>query len=183
MPKACGSCKATDKHLTACGQCLKQLYCSKDCQRRDWTVHKESCFTKNERKVQRQAVRDTTVKECQFCKKTEKAGEDIKLSACARCRAVRYCSAEHQRLDWPDHKKVCVNAGASKTNAPRKLLPAQVKIKQELVNAARCHRAGDRVGEGMAYGNLGLAFDSLGQFEKAVEYHNKHVAIAKELGR
>jgi hypothetical protein len=35
----------------------------------------------------------------------------------------------------------------------------------------------------MAYGNLGIAFKSLGQFEKAVEYHNKCLAIAKEKGR
>jgi tetratricopeptide (TPR) repeat protein len=29
---------------------------------------------------------------------------------------------------------------------------------------------------------LGNSFDSLGQFEKAVEYHQKHFAIAKEVG-
>ena len=26
---------------------------------------------------------------------------------CSRCRLVKYCSAEHQRLDWEEHKRVC----------------------------------------------------------------------------
>ena len=36
--------------------------------------------------------------------------------------------------------------------------------------------------EGTAYGNLGNAFDSLGNFQKAIEYHEKHLKIAKEVG-
>ncbi|KAJ3812651.1 hypothetical protein EV368DRAFT_37645 [Lentinula lateritia] len=27
---------------------------------------------------------------------------------CSQCRLVRYCSLDHQRRDWPEHKKVCV---------------------------------------------------------------------------
>lgn len=30
-----------------------------------------------------------------------------KLSVCARCKVVYYCSPYHQRLDWPTHKLVC----------------------------------------------------------------------------
>ena len=41
---------------------------------------------------------------------------------------------------------------------------------------------GDRAGEGMAYGNLGIAFDSQGDFNKAIEYHTLDLAIAKEVG-
>ncbi|XP_006462862.1 hypothetical protein AGABI2DRAFT_186698 [Agaricus bisporus var. bisporus H97] len=29
---------------------------------------------------------------------------------CGRCKLVRYCSEQHQRLDWPEHKRVCVKA-------------------------------------------------------------------------
>jgi hypothetical protein len=29
---------------------------------------------------------------------------------CSKCRAKHYCSAEHQRSDWKEHKKVCVSA-------------------------------------------------------------------------
>ena len=40
---------------------------------------------------------------------------------------------------------------------------------------------GDRAGEG-AYGNLGIAYQSLGDFQKAIEYHEKRLKIAKEIG-
>ena len=36
---------------------------------------------------------------------------------------------------------------------------------------------GDRAGEGMAYGNLGIAYQSRGDYAKAIEYH-----VAKEGG-
>ena len=41
---------------------------------------------------------------------------------------------------------------------------------------------GDRAGEGRAYGNLGLAYQSLGDYQKAIEYHEKRLKIAKESG-
>ncbi|XP_066016128.1 tetratricopeptide repeat protein 28-like [Pocillopora verrucosa] len=41
---------------------------------------------------------------------------------------------------------------------------------------------GDKRGEGNAYGNLGTAYDILGDFKKAIEYHNLHLKIAKEVG-
>ena len=40
----------------------------------------------------------------------------------------------------------------------------------------------DRAGEGEAYGNLGIAYDRLGDFQKATEYHKRHVKISKEVG-
>ena len=41
---------------------------------------------------------------------------------------------------------------------------------------------GDRAGEGEAYGNLGIAYFSQGDFAKAIEYHTQDLAVAKELG-
>ena len=41
---------------------------------------------------------------------------------------------------------------------------------------------GDRGGEGGAYGNLGNAYQSLGDYRKAIEYHEKHLKIATEIG-
>ena len=41
---------------------------------------------------------------------------------------------------------------------------------------------GDRAGEGRAYGSLGNAYQSQGDFAKAIEYHTHCLAIAKEVG-
>ena len=41
---------------------------------------------------------------------------------------------------------------------------------------------GDRAGEGKAYGNLGNAYDSLGDSQKAIEYHKERLTIAVEIG-
>ena len=41
---------------------------------------------------------------------------------------------------------------------------------------------GDRAGEGAVYRNLGNAYDSQGDFSKAIEYHAQHLALAKEVG-
>ena len=40
----------------------------------------------------------------------------------------------------------------------------------------------DRAGEGRAYGNLGNAYKLLGDYQKAIEYHEKDLKIAKEIG-
>ena len=32
---------------------------------------------------------------------------------CSRCKLVKYCSAEHQRLDWEEHKRVCVKPASA----------------------------------------------------------------------
>ena len=47
---------------------------------------------------------DCLVKEggCPLC------GRTIDLKACSRCKQVKYCCRDHQRLDWKlGHKKVC----------------------------------------------------------------------------
>jgi len=40
----------------------------------------------------------------------------------------------------------------------------------------------DRAGEANCYGNLGNAYDSLGDFRKAIEYSEKGLDIAREIG-
>ena len=41
---------------------------------------------------------------------------------------------------------------------------------------------GNRGGERIAYGCLGNASQSLGDFQKAIKYHEKHLKIAIEIG-
>ena len=45
-----------------------------------------------------------------------------------------------------------------------------------------CLVLGDKHGEGSAYGSLGNAYFSLGDFKKAIEYYNLDLKIAKEVG-
>ena len=90
------------------------------------------------------------------------------------------------KADWPNHKLTCsgrkggtAHPQAKKTKS---LHPAQKEIQELTVAAMRCARAGDRVGEGRAYCDLGAAYLELGQFHKAVEFHRKGLDIAQELG-
>jgi CHAT domain-containing protein len=39
----------------------------------------------------------------------------------------------------------------------------------------------DRLGEGASLGNLGLAYDALGDYAQAIEYHQQSLAIAREI--
>ena len=39
-----------------------------------------------------------------------------------------------------------------------------------------------RFEEGCVYCNLGNAYHSLGDFQRAIEYHEKHLSIAKDVG-
>ena len=41
---------------------------------------------------------------------------------------------------------------------------------------------GDQTGERRAYGNLGNAYWSLGDYRRAIEYHEEHLRIAKNSG-
>ena len=41
---------------------------------------------------------------------------------------------------------------------------------------------GDRLGEGTSLGNLGIAYYSLGEYRKAIEYHEQHLEISREIG-
>ena len=41
---------------------------------------------------------------------------------------------------------------------------------------------GDQRGEGGAYGSLGIAYRSVGDYRKATDNHEKHLKIAKEIG-
>ena len=58
----------------------------------------------------------------------------------------------------------------------------QKQVQELVVAAMRCAQAGDRSGEAIAYSNLGNAYYRLGQFDKAIEFHHKHLNIALGVG-
>ncbi|WP_141705407.1 tetratricopeptide repeat protein, partial [Microcystis aeruginosa] len=41
---------------------------------------------------------------------------------------------------------------------------------------------GDRQGEANSLGSLGIAYRSLGQYQKAIEFYQQSLTIAKEIG-
>jgi tetratricopeptide (TPR) repeat protein len=57
-----------------------------------------------------------------------------------------------------------------------------VAIECYTLDLAIAKEVGDRAGEAAAYGNLGRAYLSQGDYAKAIEYHGKRLAIEKEVG-
>merc|ERR1740115_627868 len=133
-----------------------------------------------ERKLRKKIARQTTVKDSYVCKKTA-ASTGAPLLSCAKCRAVRYCSSACQKAHWKVHKHECREMKEKKAAKP-KLNDYQKECQRALVDALQCQRRGDRAGEGRAYCTLGNAYHDLGQFERAVEFHSKDLAIALEVG-
>ena len=59
----------------------------------------------------------------------------------------------------------------------------QGNIKELLQNVLRiAQELGHRTDEGSAYGNLDNAYQSLGDFQQAIQYHQKQLQIAKDVG-
>ena len=69
---------------------------------------------------------------------------------------------------------------------PRQHLPQSRAVRQghraPQPGADHLPRDRDRQGEGSDFGNLGSAYDSLGQYDKAIEHHNQALAISREIG-
>ncbi|KAL7417742.1 hypothetical protein BDY24DRAFT_438058 [Mrakia frigida] len=69
------------------------------------------------RAIMAKQVDDTTASPWWTCELKRAGDEEIEscaqleegeeMRACSRCLAVRYCSREHQRLDWRRHRVVC----------------------------------------------------------------------------
>ena len=59
---------------------------------------------------------------------------------------------------------------------------ASEKIAYLMFHLSVAQAEGDKAEEGRVYNNLGNVFQSLGDFNKAVEYHTLHLSIAKDLG-
>jgi len=46
-PNACRVCKSTQEALKKCGRCKQKLYCSRECQSKDWPIHQKICVKKD----------------------------------------------------------------------------------------------------------------------------------------
>lgn len=70
---------------------------------------------------------DVTVK-CYICNKTDK------LLRCARCKAIVYCSKEHQKFDWKRHKAYCNHQSSQQTNSTFSAATVTSKLFSEIPN-------------------------------------------------
>jgi hypothetical protein len=114
--KSCAHCgKVGD--LDRCAKCKVTFYCSRSHQAADHAKHKLNC------QVPMAVVNDTAqpangekpcnaadsdgqpsssiAKACAYC------GARDNLSKCARCKCTWYCSVEHQRAHYHEHKQEC----------------------------------------------------------------------------
>ena len=89
-----------------CPRC-KKLYCSRDCQKKDWKKHKIMC-SKDFGQVTPVALKDKP------CGNKECPNEGH--LRCSRCKSVGYCSSGCQKKDWKQHKLVCNQSEKSASN-------------------------------------------------------------------
>jgi hypothetical protein len=134
MGRACHNCFKTQTSMLKCSLCLTAHYCSKECQKTDWRLHKATCDrgveSPSPAPSQQQSLSsadslqqhddehvDASVsgsgleanEACHSCSKLQSQIAE-RLKRCDRCRSVAYCSVQCQRSDWRAHKKACTKS-------------------------------------------------------------------------
>jgi hypothetical protein len=81
-----------------------------------------------------------------------------------------------QRADWPEHKRICEEA----TEKPVRVL----NVGQEAVRAGmiKLQAAVNPKQRACAYCHLGKAYHDLSDYRKAIEFHERYLALALEAG-
>jgi hypothetical protein len=136
IDRSCHNCFKVDTTMFKCGICHKVRYCSRECQKAHWSLHKAKCDrggepaspASSQRRDESVSSASSTLSHaivqqhvpvrcnapasrsgldtCHFCAKPQ-AQIAERLKRCDRCRSVAYCSVECQRGDWSAHKKEC----------------------------------------------------------------------------
>jgi hypothetical protein len=94
--QSCNKCGKQYDTMSKCSKCKCVFYCSSECQKSDWMDHKIIC------KEIEQALKLAGNGHCSYCRKP-----GAKMYKCSICLITRYCSKEHQKADWREHKKTC----------------------------------------------------------------------------
>ena len=106
---ACSSCGNLSKHSKFCASCRMVKYCSRDCQRDHWKVHKLVCT----KEPPKQTIDDMATTSSrgfhsepkeQMCNLCNNTGM---LKKCSQCGEVHYCGRDCQTKHWPIHKAEC----------------------------------------------------------------------------
>ena len=106
--KCCANCGLKVDEMKRCADCGQVKYCSRDCQKKHWKIHKLDCKKSSSSSKHRNiesASTDSCVYDSNHCNSCGKM--DSNLKKCGACGRAWYCSQECQRKDWKEHKKVC----------------------------------------------------------------------------
>ena len=91
--KQCSYCNTQHEDLKKCSGCGQVEYCGKECQKKDWPVHKPICLI-HKSKTHPVTKCDVVMATCGGCGKNSTS-----LLKCSRCSTIAYCSKECQRKD------------------------------------------------------------------------------------
>jgi hypothetical protein len=107
-------------NLNRCAKCKVTFYCSRSHQAADYGKHKANCQAVVNDTAQPTRTRNVHEQPCdapssnkqlpasstwRICAHCGIKGD--KLSRCARCKCTWYCSVEHQKAHYPEHKQEC----------------------------------------------------------------------------
>ena len=101
----CSGCnKECNKYQRSrCSGCGVDIYCSEECQKKDWTIHKLVC-KENAEKCRNNFIADNLKATCYNCFKESTKG----FKQCSGCKRIAYCSETCQKAHWKrEHKKQC----------------------------------------------------------------------------
>ena len=125
----CAQCKKQCLYIPC--SCLSVFYCSAECHRLDWPLHKDKCTSTETLDSQEQETlhsqeqetldsekeKETATNSALLSVPTGKTQDEKQIcSSCKKtsttlhrysCHKVSYCTVECQRLDWIKHKDVC----------------------------------------------------------------------------
>jgi hypothetical protein len=133
----CTNCGKSTGHMKKCAGCGRPRYCSRECQKQHWKLHKPDCIAEDKTAERREGEEPATTKHDAPRPLREKptgvqekqttavaAPGMLKCTTCGRnsdylkrCKCVQafYCDIECQRKDWPRHKLTCSAAPGKKT--------------------------------------------------------------------
>jgi tetratricopeptide (TPR) repeat protein len=198
----CGQCHGHVRGVSRvpCPRCPVR-YCSQACQVAAAADHRRTCYTEEERSLQRTLLRSTTIKDCHVCHKTSDQTVDDCLRVCGRCRGVRYCGRVCQASEWSDHRRRCRRRSSTARRPLRHTVvanPAQDCLRHEGVQVMRCRALGHEVAEALASWRCAIVYRRLGYLRAAVVHAARsewllsvathvssvlHVHVYEELGR
>ena len=134
----CHCCGTNVQGLKKCAGCGNAVYCSKECQRKHWKIHKNECknsLPKSPAKADgnitetSNGIPNVSNDEIVACHhgqlhsnlviNSSETGvsscdfcgmKSTTLKKCGACKKVQYCNQECQKKDWKKHKQVCIRS-------------------------------------------------------------------------